>query len=192
MKVSKQKLLRIRDLKLSPYTNPLIEPQTIETKRRVVRSARGGDLVDPLTGEVSAVAMIHAVEEKDDAEFVKVFAAGVKAAYGLTRTAGRVFQAVLSEYQRTPMKGGFADAVDLFWFGGGLCGRDIEMSEATFNRGLRELLTQQFLYPRSPSSYWVNPALFFKGNRVAFIREYRRRSAGQDDAEDTAQQRLVV
>ena len=27
------------------------------------------------------------------------------------------------------------------------------------------------------SSYWVNPALFFKGDRVLFVNEYRRRKA---------------
>ena len=52
------------------------------------------------------VSAIHQVQEKDDAEFVKVFAAGVAATYELTRTAQRVFQVVLDQYQRTPMRGG--------------------------------------------------------------------------------------
>ena len=70
---------------------------------------------------------------------------------------------------------GYADTIYLIWFDGGLSGRDIDMSEATFNRGLRELLSKGFISPRTPSVYWVNPALFFKGDRVAFIREYRRK-----------------
>ena len=49
------------------------------------------------------------------------------------------------------------------------------MSEKTFQRGLKELLAKQFLAPRSPSTFWVNPALFFKGDRVKFITEYRRK-----------------
>jgi hypothetical protein len=48
------------------------------------------------------------------------------------------------------------------------------MSEYTFKRGLRELLAKGFLSPREPNLYWVNAALFFKGDRVAFIKEYRR------------------
>ena len=182
----------LNQLDYSPTDNPLITPRTIETKRRRVRSGRGRDLVDPLTGELSAVSMIHTVEEKDDAEFVKIFSDGVKASYGLTRTAHRVFQAVLDEYQRTPMNGGYADAVELFWFNNGLSGREVGMSEYTFKRGLRELLDKGFIAPKTTSLFWVNPALFFKGNRVAFIREYRRRAVAQDDAEDTAQQRLTA
>ena len=162
----------------SPYQNPLVEPTTIRLKNRVARTAaKERALFDPETGEISAVAAIHTVDEKDDEQFVKVFAGGVKAAFGLNRTASRVFQAILQAYQDEKMTGGFADCVRLFWFDDGLCGRDIGMSELTFNRGLAILIQNQFLAPRDPSTYWVNPALFFKGDRVAFIREYRRKKS---------------
>lgn len=167
----------LNKLDFSPTVNPLLEPQEINLKRRYVRTTGRQDLVNPNTGELAGVAAIHMVEEKDDAEFVKVFADGVKAAFGLTRTGARVFQSVLEIYQSTSMKGGYAEAVELFWFNDGLSGRDVDMSEDTFKRGLRELLDKGFLWPRVASSFWVNPALFFKGDRVAFVKEYRRRSA---------------
>ena len=59
-------------------------------------------------------------------------------------------------------------------FGGG---RSIGMSEATFHRGFKELLLNRFLAPRSANLYWVNAALFFKGDRVAFVKEYRRKKS---------------
>jgi len=179
MKQAPQKLPRIRDLVLSPLVNPLIEPQEVKVQRRYIRTRINQDLINSSTGEVVGISAVHIIEERDDAEFVKVFAEGVKAAFDLTRTGYRVFQAVLSVYQQMNMKGGYAEAVDLFWFGEGLNGQALDMSEPTFNRGLRELLSKGFLYPRSPSSYWVNPALFFKGDRVAFIREYRRKQVEQ-------------
>jgi len=186
----------LRTIVPSPQVNPLIEPQEIKTKRRLVRSGQSQDLVNPATGEVQGVAAIHQIEERDDAEFVKVFAGGVAAAYELGRTAQRVFQLVLEQYQRTPMTGGFADTVELFWFGQGIEGRDVGMSEYTFKRGLRELLDKRFLYPKTSSSYWVNSSLFFKGDRVMFIKEYRRRRASADQAdreelEKRGQQRLT-
>ena len=183
-------------LQYSPTVNPLVEPQEIRTKRRLVRSGRSEDLVNPATGEISGVAAIHQVEERDDAEFVKVFAAGVAASYDLTKTAQRVFQVVLDQYQRTPMSKGFADSIELFWFGDGIEGRDVGMKEDTFKKGLRELLDKGFLAPKSPTSYWTNPALFFKGDRVMFIKEYRRRKASADqearnELEARGQQRLA-
>jgi len=167
----------------SPQVNPFAVPTTVEvkskTKRRYVRTANSQELCDPTTGEVRAVSMIHTVEERDDAEFVKVFADGVKAAFGLKGAGAKVFQTVLDAYQREKMTGGFADCLTLFWFDGGLNGEAIGMSERTFNRGLKELLENDFLAPKTPNTYWVNPALFFKGDRVAFVKEYRRKSGAK-------------
>lgn len=188
--------LRELNRQFSPDHNPLLESTTVRTKRRYVRTAKAKDLVDPLSGEVSAISTVHTVEEKDDKEFVKVFAEGVRAMYGLTRTGMRVFQAVLAEYQDTKMSGGFVDSVYLHWFGDGLSGRSIGMSERTFQAGMKELLLLKFIAPRSANLYWVNPALFFKGDRVAFVKEYRRRkvSDGQREKqtlEANGQQRLI-
>lgn len=168
--------VNLRSLSYSPNINPLVDPQEIRSKRRYVRSGRGEELLNPSTGEINGMAVIHQIEERDDAEFVKVFAAGVAASFELTKTAHRVFQVVLDQYQRTPMSKGYADYVNLFWFGDGIEGRDLNMSEKTFQRGLKELIQKRFIYPKDSASFWTNPALFFKGDRVMFIKEFRRRS----------------
>lgn len=175
--VETKKTLKSMRHEYSPTINPLVEPQQVTTKRRYVRSGRTEDLINQATGEVHGVTAIHQVEERDDAEFVKVFAAGVAASYELTKTAQRVFQVVLDQYQRTPMSRGYADYVNLFWFGDGIEGRDVGMSERTFIRGLKELMEKRFLASKDGTGFWTNPALFFKGDRVMFIKEYRRRKA---------------
>lgn len=180
-------------LQYSPTINPLMQPQQVTTKRRYVRSGLSEDLINATTGEVHGVATIHEVQERDDAEFVKVFAAGVAASYDLTKTAQRVFQVVLDQYQRTPMSRGFADYVNLFWFDDGIDGRTVGMSEYTFKRGLRELVDKSFIAPKDSASFWTNPALFFKGDRVMFIKEYRRRRTTETERLEAAgQQRLDV
>ena len=179
-------------LQYSPTVSPLIRPQQITTKRRYIRSGRSEDLVNTSTGEIVGMAAIHQVEERDDMEFVKVFAAGVAATYELTKTAQRVFQVVLDQYQRTPMSKGFADYVNLFWFDNGIDGRKIEMSKYTFKRGLRELIDKSFLAPKDSASFWTNPALFFKGDRVMFIKEYRRKSKNISELKAAGQQRLEI
>ena len=187
----KKSLKTMRHELMSPLVNPLVEPQELKTKRRLVKSGRSEDLVNPATGEITGMAAIHQIEERDDAEFVKVFAAGVAATYELTKTAQRVFQVVLDQYQRTPMSRGYADSVELFWFGSGINGRDAGMSERTWMRGLKELLEKRFLYPKTTSSYWTNPALFFKGDRVLFIKEYRRRKPMEQEKLESADQKLL-
>lgn len=169
----------LRQLAYSPTLNPLLDESLIQLRRRTVRVGGKRDLLDTRTGEVAGMAAIHVTEIKDDKEFVKVFSEGVRAAFGLTKTGFRVFQAVLDVYQATSMSGGYAEAVELFFFDGKLDGRALDMSEKTFQRGLKELLANRFLHPRSPGTFWVNPNLFFKGDRVAFIREYRKKSDQQ-------------
>ena len=169
--------LRLLKSQYSPDLNPLLDPKTIAMKRKQVQSGLAQkSLVDIDTGELVATAVIKSIEDKDSAEFVKIFAAGIAASYDLTHTGQRVFQTILQEYERTPMHGGFADSIYIAWFGDGLSGRAINMSEKTFNRGLRELLDKQFIAPQRPNTFWVNPALFFKGDRVLFVKEYRRRA----------------
>lgn len=159
----------------SPDQNPLMQSVVVPVKKSRVRSSLADvPLVNARSGEVVAASMIHQFVDVDTDQFVKVFASGIAAAYELSRPGQRVFHAVLGEYEKAPMSGGFADSVFLAWFNGGLSGRAIGMSDRTFSRGLRELLDKSFLAPREPNLYWVNPSLFFKGDRVMFVKEYRR------------------
>ncbi len=175
----------LRGLDYSPEVNPLLEGTVIPMKKSQVRTGfNNKHLVDPESGELTAVSAIMKVEEKDDREFVKVFAEGVKATFGLSKTAHRVFQAVLEIYQNTKMTNGYADSVYLAWFDNSLCGQDIGMTDRTFQTGLKELLSKGFLAPKLPNLYWVNPALFFKGDVVRFVREYRRVSVPKEQQVD--------
>ena len=172
-----EKLPTLRDMKAnySPEVSPFMGSVTVPVRKTRVRSGLSErPLVDGESGEVVAASVIHQIQDMDSDQFVKVFAAGIAAAYDLGRTGQRVFQAILQKYEETPMHGGFADAVYLVWFDQGLSGQSIGMSEKTFNRGLRELLDKSFIAARTPGIYWVNPALFFKGDRVMLVKEYRR------------------
>lgn len=170
----------LRSLRYSPDVNPLISPREVTVRQRHVRTGTSQTLVNTATGEVAAIAAHHIIEEVDDAQFVKVFAAGIKAIYDLSRTAVRVFHVVLEVYQGEPMSGGFADSIYLASFQGLLNGKALGMSDDTWQRGLKELLAKGFLAPRQPSLFWVNPNMFFKGDRVLFLREYVRKSSSAD------------
>jgi hypothetical protein len=165
--------VNLRTLNYSPLVNPLLNPQEVIIKSKRKVSAFANNLTDRETGEIHQLAGIVTFEEVDESHFVKVFATGVSATYNLTKTAFRVFQEILIQYQKMKMSGGYVEDVSLFWFDNKLDGRALDMSEKTFQRGLKELLDKGFLYPKQPSVFWVNPALFFRGDRVRFIKEYQ-------------------
>ncbi|WP_273723718.1 hypothetical protein [Bartonella sp. AU18XJBT] len=52
-----------------------------------------------------------------------------------------------------------------------------DMVDRTFHHGLRELIQKGILKPKLPNQYWVNPILFFKEEKVAFMKEYQIESS---------------
>lgn len=185
----------LKHLPFSPVKNPLVDGFTVNAKRKQVRTGGVKDMIDVNTGEVNQAVIIEE-QELDEIHFVKVFTAGIRAAFNLSLTGSRVFQAILEVYQLEPMSGGFADSIYLHFFDGGLSGRKLDISDRTFRRGLVELLNNGFLFPRGENLYWVNPNLFFRGDRATFIRTYRRRLTAVDETsllelEPLGQSRLI-
>lgn len=178
----KKLLPKIRSLPYSPTVNPLVEPETVQVKKKWVRAGSVKNLTNE-EGEVEAVTAIHQIEEVDDAQFVKIFAAGARAMFDLSMSATRVFQVVVAMYQKEPMHGGFSECVYLSWVAGGPGGVPLPgMSESVWNRGMRELVDRRFLSARLPGVFWVNPALMCKGDRVMLVKEYRRKKQSTDEA----------
>jgi len=168
----------LKRLYFSPDQNPFAGGTGVPVKQKLVKSSfKPEGLANIETGEIVGVSMIHSIEHIDSDHFVKIFSAGIAATYELTKTGQRVFHAVLQVYENAPMSGGFIDSVYLAWFDDGLSGQKLEMSEKTFQRGLKELLANEFISPKAPNLFWVNPALFFRGDRVLFMKEYRRQLA---------------
>jgi hypothetical protein len=181
----------LKKLPYSPIVNPLMSGFTMRTKNKLVHTGGAKEITD-VHGEIHNAVIVEE-QELDDLHFVKVFTSGIRAAFGLTLTGSKVFQSVLEVYQKEPMTGGFVDSIYLHFFDGGLSGLKVDLSDRTFRRGLHELLERGFIYPRGESLYWVNPNLFFRGNRATFVRTYTRKVKTQvDELEARGQQRLEV
>ena len=185
----------LRKLPFSPLSNPLVDGFTVMAKSKQIRTGGVKSMIDPSTGEINQAVIVEDIE-LDEIHFVKVFTAGIRAAFNLTLTGSRVFQSILEVYQSEPMSGGFADSIYLHFFDGGLSGLKLNISEKTFQRGLLELLENGFLFPRGENLYWVNPNLFFRGDRATFIRTYRRKQTSIDmntraELESKGQTRLI-
>ena len=183
--MSHESKFNLRKLPFSPLKNPLVDGFVMKTKMKRVRTGGSKEMIDPRTGQVFQAVIVEE-QELDEIHFVKVFTAGIKAAFNLTLTGSRVFQSILEIYQKEPLSGGFSDSIYLHFFDGGLSGMKIDISEKTFQRGLVELLNSGFLFPRGENLFWVNPNLFVRGDRAAFIKTYRRkeRDSLNGDAKD--------
>ena len=128
-------------------------------------------LVNSNSGEiVTPVAGFWEIEEVDATKFIKLFINGVRALADLSSPGTKVFEILYLAMQQNIGK----DQVYLSY-----SSIDIskKISRATFKRGLAELIDKKFLAAKPDVGwFWINPDYIWNGDRLAFIKEYRRES----------------
>jgi len=152
--------------------NPLIEPRELAFKERTVKVGSARDLIDPETQEVHAVNAIYQRKIVDTERFAKIYLDGVGKTFGLTKTGQRVFAIILQLCEK--------DSDRLYLNFMAISKVEDTIQERSYHRGLKELLDHGFIaYSDLPNMFWINPHLFFNGDRVRFITEYVRSTAAQ-------------
>ncbi len=146
-------------------SNPLITVREIVLKERTVKVGSARELVDTATGEVTNVNAIYQRKIVDSEKFAKIYLDGLAKTFGLSKTALRVFQSILQICDKD---------TDSIWLNFMVAVKvDPELPERTFYRGLSELIKHEFVaHSDVPNKFWINPHLFFNGDRVKFITEY--------------------
>lgn len=172
-------------------TNPLVAPTELRFKERTVRASKGRDLVDIGTGEVVAVSTIYTRKIVDSERFAKLYLDGVAKSFELGSAARQVFASVLQVCEKD---------TDRIYLNFMMLEEELKVTyaERTFHRGMAELISKEFVAASTqPHMYWINPHLFFNGDRVRFMSEYVRESSKvahdmlkRDELEALGQQRL--
>lgn len=153
----------------------------VNTRTRRVTNRRGDMmLVNSGTGEIqSTIAGFWESEEVDSTKFVKLFVQGVKALKELTGAGSKVFEVLYLRVQ---------DAIgqDKIYMGFSSVDQALTpMSNATYDRGMRELLEKAFIAATPAQGlYWLNPSFVWNGDRLAFVKEYRK-GGNKKDVQDT-------
>lgn len=154
-------------------SNPFLSVAAGNTKHGVKRiTAEGGDkmmIVNGGTGEIIAPAGFWQIQEVDKTQFVKLYINGVKAFKGLSNAGTRVFEQMYLQIQNAIGK----DQIIMAWHAVDQAVSPI--SKSTYSRGLRELVDKGFLAASMvPSIFFINPDYIWNGDRLAFVKEYRK------------------
>jgi len=160
--------------------NPFWESTEVKVGAKRISVAGGMHISDE--GESIAHSGVHVVREVDENEFMKVYTKNIKSIFDLKPSTQRVLQYLLTELQKTPN----ADAVYLAWIGAEeyFSEQDLNVSRSSFQRSMKELLNKGFLAESTkPSMFWFNPNLFFNGNRMSFVHEYRKKGLPVQDGD---------
>ena len=115
---------------------------------------------------------VYEWEEVDDEPFVVLFLGGIKQAVGLSKAGLAMFELVYRQVQDNPG----TDQIGLSYELARRLGLDL--SERVFRNGLRDLLEREFLYESLiPGVFFVNIRYMFNGDRIAFVKAYKRKGA---------------
>jgi len=149
--------------------NPFIDELNITIKERRVNVSKGKNVIDATTGEFFSTSTVTKVYEIDAEQFVKIYTAELSVWLDLSKAALRVFMALMKEVQSSSLGKGIVlfDASNKHAV-------EFKVSKGTYYRGLEELVAKRFIArSKTTALFFINPAVFFNGDRARFVREYR-------------------
>lgn len=171
--------------------NPFIASAVANTKQGVKRiSNKTGSqmmVVSEGTGEIVAPAGFWQAQEVDKTQFVKLYVNGVKAFRDLTGAGTKVFEVLYLTVQESIGK----DSLYLSFIE--VDQNAMPMSKATYMKGMKELIIKGFIAESMvQNKYYLNPDYMWNGDRLAFVKEYRKapKLTEHERLEAMGQQRL--
>jgi hypothetical protein len=147
----------------NPYMPNLIIPK----RNRVVQAVSGTDwsLVNTETGEEKGLLL--AIRQKvDKQEFVKIYKSQIQMLFNLSSSAFKLFGYLMEslEINKDLIMLDIKEA----------CNYTGYKTRSTIYKALTELLDNQFIARTSkPNVFFINPAIFFNGNRLMLLKEYQ-------------------
>lgn len=131
------------------------------------------DVINTNTGEVEGVQNFTKFVETDNEQFSKLFLNNIQSFFDLGKTAIKVFC-----YIQTKLK----PNSDTFIFYLDECKEYTNLSSASVYKGLAELVKNEFIARgKKDIVYYINPMIFFNGDRVVFAKAIRKKNGIQED-----------
>lgn len=162
----------------NPFISELVTSSISKNKYSTV-SASARKIVDESTGELTdmdAVQVTRQAVERN--EFVKIFATGITSMFSLSKASQDVFKLILSIYleqKNTPLQIYVNEDV--------LSEMGYKRKKATRIKAFNELINLNFIaqVASRPNLYWINPNMFYKGNRLTVINQYALKGTPEGD-----------
>jgi DNA-binding transcriptional regulator YhcF (GntR family) len=157
-------------------TNPFLQEFEEETKKRpVFNKVKDSCLTNLKTGEMQEVAFTTYKEVSAD-KFVKIYLDGVRQLTKLNGSGAKIFEILFKAVQ------GQIGKDWVFMSYKSLAQESVlGISQATYDRGIRELREKGFIKPTNITScYWINPRYLYNGDRLRLITVYRKQKESTD------------
>lgn len=178
--------------RLKYANNPFLRDvvATLGDKRVAVAMKSGLLEVDAATGEITPIpGQITKMISADRESFVKLYTAQIDAFFELQKPARAVVKYLIASHQKEANKHLF------FLHPSQAEAEGYPISRATWFRGIGELIDRKIIAPSTlVNGYFLNPSIFFNGDRTRFVIEVKKIRRQEDaiaDLESRGQGRLL-
>lgn len=163
----------------------------LRTKTEVIQTDAPAAL--KVGDEQIAVAQIRRITTVDSDPFVKLFTAELNRFFDLTPTALRIVTVLIQDIGKIRLGEGDQVYLTEKSVTETLQGHGMKApSGATYYRAMEELISKGFIAPTTnPPLFFINPAIFFNGDRVRFVTEIRRKKMTRQDQLEQAGQKAL-
>ncbi len=192
-----QKGKKVSLLKQRYEDNPFATPEgfrvPIRSRSEVIETS--GPVTLNVGEEQLEAAEIRRVKTVDTEPFVKVFVAELDRFYNLTPTALRIVTCLIHDIGKIRIGDGDKVMIREQAISKSMAEHGQKPpSTAAFYKAMHELIEKGFVAPSmDPPLYFINPAIFFNGDRVRFVTEIRKKKlTKQQKLEEQGQQRLPI
>jgi hypothetical protein len=173
--------------------NPFLEgPLVYKPKNKAMVVGAGNTvLLNQDTGEVSPTKIIS-YQEVDPEKFVKLYTAEIRALFDLTNPSFRLMEIIFLQVQQ------HAVDKDVIYLNLQMTEKFFHeherpaMSKSTFYRAVGELAQRGIIAASTNQNlYFINPRIFFNGDRVTFIRHVTKKKKSGSTIPDLRQLDLL-
>lgn len=156
--------------------NPFLCSPRTKVKNKIIGINRGISAVSNDTGEIVGGSYLFSVEEYDEEEYVKIYPTEIFRWLGLGKNTQKVFGAILKIVSKEAINKDF-----IFLNHQRVIEQSGKISEPSFYKGINQLVEEGLIAKAvSNGLYWINPAVFFNGDRLTFARQIRIKRAEQE------------
>jgi len=143
--------------------------------------------------EKIAVAQIRKITTVDSERFVKLFTDQLDRFFDLTPTTLRIVTVLLQTIGKIRIGDGDQVYLTEKSIGDALREHGLNApSSASYYRSMEELITKGFIAPSEDTPlYYINPAIFFNGDRMRFVTEIRRKRMTKSEQLESAGQKAL-
>lgn len=159
-------------------TNPFVEKtveavveHTVKQKRFALGNKQNkAAIVNVGSGEIVGETALFSYKTVDNESFAKVFTKSISKWAGMTKATSFVFEYILKELK--------PDKDSVYLYEGDFIEKYPSMSKNAFYRGIGWLLSNDFVAKsKKPNIYFINPTLFFNGDRLALVEVWESEDA---------------